>query len=88
MTRQDLLKYIDKTHGDALAQVGLKAVDSAESLHYVIDDALTESNDDKRKARADAETAVLIRDRRDMLNLADEPTEVADVEPQPVEIEV
>lgn len=82
MTRHDLLKYIESTHGDALAQVGLLAVDSQESLFYVIDDALRQSNDQKRKAEADKRTTQLIYDRAQMLELE---LEVAD--PQPVDSE-
>ncbi|MCB1713885.1 MAG: hypothetical protein KDK05_02005 [Candidatus Competibacteraceae bacterium] len=82
MTRHDLLKYIESMHGDALAQVGLLAVDSQESLFYVIDDALRQSNDQKRKAEADKRTAQLIYDRAQMLELE---LEVAD--PQPVDSE-
>lgn len=82
MTRHDLLKYIESMHGDALAQVGLLAVDSQESLFYVIDDALRQSNDQKRKAEADKRTTQLIYDRAQMLELE---LEVAD--PQPVDSE-
>lgn len=88
MTRKDLLNYIARVHGNALAQVGLMPVDADESLHYVIDDALRMSNDDKRKAEADRRVAQLIHDRRDALDIDEEQPEVADDEPQPVEIEV
>jgi hypothetical protein len=40
MTRKDMLRYLEKNHGAALAQVGLIAVDTQESLYYVIDDAM------------------------------------------------
>jgi len=69
MSRQELLKYIEKIHGDALAQVGLMAVDSQESLFYVIDDSLRMSNDDKRKAEADRRVGILINDRSQMLGV-------------------
>lgn len=69
MTRQDMLKYIARTHGEALAQVGMIPLDVQESLYYVIDDAMRHKNDDKRKAEADLRVAELLRDRRDALGI-------------------
>lgn len=69
MTRQQMFAYIARTHGDALAQVGLIPVDVPESLFYVIDDAMRKSNDDKRKAEADRCVADLIKDRRSALGI-------------------
>ena len=83
MTRQDMLKYIARTHGDALAQVGMIPLDVQESLYYVIDDAMRQSNDDKRKAEADRCMAELLRDRRDALGVDNE-TE----QPQPAVEEI
>lgn len=69
MTRKEILSYIERTHGDALSQVGLLPVDTPEALGYVIDDALRMSNDEKRKAEADRRVAILIHDRADMLGI-------------------
>jgi hypothetical protein len=78
MTRQQMLAYIAKNHGDMLAQVGLIPVDVPESLFYVIDDAMRQSNDEKRKAEADRCVADLIKDRRSALGI-----EVETEQPQP-----
>lgn len=69
MTRDQLLKYIEKAHGEALGQVGLMAVDSPESLLYVISDALAMSNDEERKAEADRRVGILINDRQQALGI-------------------
>jgi hypothetical protein len=78
MTRKDLLRYLEKQHGAALAQVGLIAVDTQESLYYVIDDAMRMSNDAARKAEADRCVAQLIHDRLDALGI-----ELETEQPQP-----
>jgi hypothetical protein len=84
MTRQQMLAYIAKNHGDALAQVGLIAVDVPESLFYAIDDAMRKSNDEKRKAEADRCVADLIKDRRSALGITENETE----QPQPAAEEI
>jgi hypothetical protein len=83
MTRQQMLAYIAKNHGDMLAQVGLIPVDVPESLFYVIDDAMRQSNDEKRKAEADRCVADLIKDRRSALGI-----EVETEQPQPAVEEI
>lgn len=75
MTRQDLLKYITKTHGDALAQVGMMPIDTPESMFYVINDALMMTTDKERKAEADRCVAVLLVDRRDALGITESETD-------------
>lgn len=72
MTRQDMLKYIDKNYGAALAQVGMIPLDIPESLFYVIDDAMRMPNDAARKAEADRCVGVLLHDRRDALGIEPE----------------
>lgn len=73
------MKYIAKAHGDDLAQVGLMAADTQESLFYVIDDSLRMRNDDKRKAEASRRVEILINDRRQSLGLPDDEGELTDV---------
>ncbi len=75
MTRESLLQYIAKKHGEALAQVGLTPKDTPESLFYILNDAMPLSNDDKRKADADRRVAALIHDRADMLDMVIEESE-------------
>lgn len=76
MTRNELLTYIANKHGDALAQVGMLPVDSPESLSYVLDDALRQTDDEQRKADADRRTKQLIYDRAQMLGI-EEPAAAA-----------
>jgi len=72
MTRQDLLKHIERKYGTELAQVGLIAIDTPESLFYVIDDAMRMPSDNARKDEADRCVGVLLHDRRDALGIETE----------------
>lgn len=88
MTRESLLQYIAKKHGEALAQVGLMPVDTPESLFYILNDAMPLSDDDMRKADVDRRVASLIHDRADMLDMVIEEIEESEAEqPRAVEDE-
>lgn len=79
MTREELLEYLETAWGEELAQVGLRCLDTPESLLYVISDALRmgATLEDVRQ-HADAGIHVLLRDRRDALGLPAAPEPVAE----------
>lgn len=68
MTRDELLEYIKDTWGTELEQVGLRCLDTPESLYYVISDALRlgdtlEAVHEEAKRRVEQ----LLIDRRDAI---------------------
>lgn len=67
MSREDLLQFIEAQFGEELADVGIAISDTAENLRYVIDDGLSEANEEAIYLRTTREVQQLIHDRQAMI---------------------